>query len=67
MYGDKNTLKHKQQLLYAIYQVYMITNKGQYILDHLTDQPTDISLFAHPRAQEASLKLKWDGQEPILS
>ena len=67
MYGDKNTLKHKQQLLYAIYQVYMITNKGQYILDHLNDQAEDIGLFAHPRAPEASLKLKWDGQEPSLS
>ena len=53
--------------MYAIYQVYMITNISQYILEHLTDQPEDISLFAHPRAPEASLKLKCDGQEAELS
>ena len=46
---------------------YMITNINQYILEHLTDQPEDICLFVHPRAPEASLKLKCDAQEPALS
>ena len=54
-------------MLYAIYQVYMTTNKSQYIFKHLTDQSADISLFAHLRAPEASLQLKCDGQEPGLS
>ena len=53
--------------MYAIYQIYMITNISQYVMEHLTDQPEDISLFAHPRVPEAYLKLKYDGQEPGLS
>ena len=67
MYGDQNISKQTQQLVYALYQIYMITNISQYVLEHLTDQPEDISLFAHPRVPEASLKLKYDGQEPVLS
>ena len=67
MYGDQNISKQTQQLVYALYQIYMITNISQYVLEHLTDQPEDISLFAHPRVPEASLKLKYNGREPGLS
>ena len=67
MHGDHNISKQTQQLVYALYQIYMITNISQYVLENLTDQPEDISFFAHPRAPEASLQLKCDGQEPGLS
>ena len=67
MYGDQHISKQTQQLVYALYQIYMITNIRHYVLEHLTEQPADISFFAHPRAPEASLKLKCDGQEPGLS
>ena len=39
MYGDQNISKQTQQLVYALYQIYMITNISQYVLEHLTDQP----------------------------